>query len=389
VLLGRKNRGNKKMKKLFMIFMVLLTLAVPMVSAESADYDIKAVYVNTIKATEDNKIQVELDTTLQVQVEIQGTGATQDARIRAWIGGYEYGTLETTTDVIKVEDGVTSKHTMYIEIPEDLDVQDHDYTLHVNLFDSQSQEREDYDLYFENERNRVIIEDILLSTDTVAPGEYIGVKVRLENQGDRTEENLKVTVSMEDFGISQRMYLDQLEMNKQDETSTVFLTIPAETLDGTYVVSVNVEYNNGFSETQDFELLRVDGDAVTYDENAVVSMSAITDLQVGKESTFKAQITNFEENSRYFYLDVQGMEADFDQSVLIAGGSTADMYFTLNPTQESVENILVSISSDEGIVEEKQYTIEVEEKQSALPTLLAIVFAVLVVIGIVLYINKR
>ncbi|HII14548.1 MAG TPA: hypothetical protein HA360_05750, partial [Nanoarchaeota archaeon] len=124
-----------------------------------------------------------LGSTAQIQVYLEGTGERTDVRLRAWIGGYEYDAIERISDVFEVQDGLAYKKILTLDIPEDLDVSTHEYILHVEVYDSQDKESYAYTLYVEQERHDIVVEDILLSTQSVAPGEYLGVKVRLENQG--------------------------------------------------------------------------------------------------------------------------------------------------------------------------------------------------------------
>ena len=386
MLLGRKSSNGETMKKILLILALIAMLAVPFVSA---DFEVSKVYVNTVEATSDNKVQVELDTAAQVQVQLEGTGSTKDVNIKVWLGGYEYDNLEDYTEMFDVEDGVVYKKNLEIHIPEDLDVTSNEYTLRVEVFDAHSREVKEYTLYFEQERHRVIVEDILLSTDAVEAGEPVGVKVRLENQGETFEEDLKVTISVPELGISKRVYLDELETNDQDETRTVFLTIPQDAQEGNYEISVVVDYNNGHSESADFTYLTIDNDGTQYDEYAVVSISPITDLKQGKESTFKVQVTNFEETTKTFYLDVQGVTADFEKSVSVAGGSTTDIYFTITPEEPGVQNIFVTLCSDVGIVSEKQYSVDVERSNAWKNTILALVLAILALVAAVVFNRLR
>tara|TARA_Y100000310_G_C20682345_1_gene816715 strand:+ start:2372 stop:3511 length:1140 start_codon:yes stop_codon:yes gene_type:complete len=377
------------MKKL-LTFLILLLLAIPVVYADSDNYEITKVYVNGIQVEDNNKVQVEIDSTAQIIVFLEGTGITTDVKISAWIGGYEYDDVIIYSDVFDVEDGVSYKEYLYLDIPSDLDLDENEYTLHVDIFDSKNKESLTYTLFFEADRHKVLVEDIILSEDTVSADDYLGVKVRLSNEGETDEENLKVTVSINELGISNRVYLDELLSGDQGEASTVYLTIPEDASDGTYEVSVNVEYNNGYSETYDATYLRVDGTSTVYDENVIVSLESVKSLEVGLEEDFKVQVTNLDEDTKTFYLYVEadGMELDYTESVTVSAGSSAELSFTLTPKESGYQSVLVKITSDDGAVSEEVYNTKVEEASNALAIVLSVILLFLVLVLILLYLRK-
>src|SRR3989338_5329951 len=104
------------MKQIPLIPLFILVFVLAFVSADDSDYEMTAVYVNTILA-ESSTVQVDLGTNAQIQVYLEGTGDTTDVRVRAWLGGYEYGDIEERTDVFQVEDGISYKETLYLAIP--------------------------------------------------------------------------------------------------------------------------------------------------------------------------------------------------------------------------------------------------------------------------------
>ena len=364
--------------------MLLLVSLVPTVSADSSNYEISKVYIDGIKGTDSNKIQVELDSTVTLKVYIEGTGETTDVTLKGWIGGYEHGSIEVYSETFDVEDGVNYVETLYLEIPEDLDASGDEFTLYVELYDSDDRVKEEFTLYIEQERHDVVVEEILTSSSTVSPGDYVGVKVRLENQGETDEEDLRVTVSIPDLGISSVVYLDELVSGDQDETSTLYLTIPADATTGSYDLEVNVEYNDGYSEASDRTYLRVDGDAVEYDDDTLVSVSSVSSMEVGEEKTYTVQVTNLGESTQTYYLTVEGLNASYTEEISVSAGSSGAMYFTLTAEDAGIESVVVSLSSDEGQVVQEVYSVNVEEAGMT-GWVILIVFLVLVAVGLVFY----
>ncbi|MDP3918464.1 MAG: hypothetical protein Q8Q35_00980 [Nanoarchaeota archaeon] len=376
------------MKKTILTFILLALTLVSSVSAVPDNFDIDNVYVNGIQVTEDNKVQVEIGSTATITILIQGEGDSTDIRLKAWLGGYEYDDIEVVSEVFEVQDGVSYKKTLSLEIPEDLDVSENEYTLHVEAYDSNDTERKDYTLYFESERHNVVVEDILLSSEILSPEDYLAVKVRLSNDGKKDEEDLKITVSIPELGVSNRVYMNELESGDQADAGTVYLTIPEDAKTGTYEVLVTVSYDNGYTESTDSTNLRIDGNSTVYDENAIVSIQTVKNLVVGEESSFKVFVTNLEDSTKEFSLTVSGMNADYTEDVKVSSDKTGELTFTLTPSESGLQTVLIEITSEDGVVEQELFNVDVEEKTNIYPITFAIVLAVLVVVGIVAYLRK-
>lgn len=357
------------------VSLVLLSL----VSADSSDYLVEAVYVNGISEGSSTTIQAELGTDLPIVVFLQGTGETTDVRVRAWIGGYEYGEISAATQMFDVEDSVMYKKYLKLEIPKDIKVDDsHDYTLHIEIFDDQDREEVSYVLYLEEPRHRVNVKDLLLSSTTVHPGSALALKVRLENLGENDEKDLKVTAYIPDIGVSTRMYLDDLPSREQGETRTVFLSIPPSTPKGEYVVFIQVAYNNEYTTTSAVAMFTVDG-KVSYDNNVLVSVTPLATAFVGEEKEVKVQVTNLEERTKRLNLFVSGLGVDETQSTSVSGKSTAQFIVKLNPKETGQAQVFIEVKSDDGTILQKVYLVNVEEKSRTWVPIVFIIIGILVV----------
>jgi hypothetical protein len=348
--------------KTTLLLLVVVVLSIFPVMASSEDFDITKVYVNGIQANSNSMVQVELGSTTQIAVFLEGTGATQDVRIRAWVGGYEYGDIEVTSEVFDLENGVSYKKYLYLDIPEDLSVNDHEFTLTVQVYSGDSYEDVKYTLYFEEERHKVIVEDIMLSSTSLEPGSYLGVKVRLSNEGENDEQNLKITLSIPELGISNRVYMDELSYSIQKDSSSIYLTIPQSARSGNYELVVSVEYNNGYSESQDATYFFVDSDTTQYDENTLVSVQTVKDLAVGQESVFKVQVTNLGDTTKTFTLEITGMNSDQTQTVTASPGKTGELTYAIEPITSGLDTLLVEITSTDGQVSSKLFYVDVANK---------------------------
>ena len=372
------------MKRVLIItLMLLLSMSVVL----GADYSIEQVYVNGISAG-DNTIQVELGSSLQVQVYLEGTGE-QDVEIRAWIGGYEYGLIQDVTDMFDVEDGVSYKKYLYLDMPEDMDSSEV-YTLYVEVYDSTDSEMVEYDVYLEDPRHSISIKDVFLSNSQVEAGDYLGIKVRLENLGESVEKDIKITATLE--GVSSRVYLEELgakDSETDDEVSseTLYLTVP-EDLQGDYMLQIEVEYNNGYSTVTEYEWIRVAANQ-SYDEDALVSISTVKDLKVGEESTFKVQITNLASEGKDFEIFVYGIDnVEYSDSITVSAGRVGEIYFIINPIESGIQEVIVEVSSEDGLVEERVFSVNVEEGLGIGYWIAFILVGLIVFMSVVLYLKR-
>ena len=263
------------MKKILMaILMALCLVAVPVIADESSNYEVNDIYFTGLNIA-DSTLYVERGETLPITVYLTGLGETTDVNLKVWIGGYEYDNVFTASDMFDVEDGVTYRKTLNLEIPDDM-IAEQDYTVYIEMYDDEDYVREEATIRVSNVRHDVRVQDILVD-NSVDAGEYTSVTVRLENMGDNKEEDIKVTVSNEALGLELSTYLDELtntEIDNEDEESsgdvTFTFAVPAEA-DGLYTLTVDVLYDNGHNEVSSETSLSVEGAVVAEDGTVVVS----------------------------------------------------------------------------------------------------------------------
>ena len=265
------------------VLLALLLVAVPTLADVSSNYEILNIGVSGISYTE--TVYTERGDAVPVEVYLRGTGETTDVNIEVWIGGYEYDDVYTTSTMFDIEDGVTYKKTLYLQLPDDM-IAEQEYSVYVEVYDGVDYVREEATIMVSKERHDVRIQDIV-TENTVDAGDYTTVTVRLENMGDHKEEDIKVTVYNEELGIESSVYMDELTANEidnedEEETGEVSLVFPVSgDADGAYTLDVTVTYNNGYSETVGDATLNVEGEAAA--EGSVV---VVEDNTVDNDTSF-------------------------------------------------------------------------------------------------------
>lgn len=411
---------NKKALSVALVLLIgLISLSV-LVSADSDLYDITKVKVNGVEMSSgaNTTAQVELDDSTEIEVYLEGTGNSTtctngvddcaiDVRVRAWIGGYEYDDIQATSEEFDIEPGVSYKKTLSLDIPEDLDVEDNEYTLYVEVYDDEESEREDYDLFAERTEHNLNIVDVIYDS-SVDAGETTSIEVRLENLGEEKEEDIKVQVNL--AGDLATDYINELaafeEDNEDEESSdstTLVLGIDDDLESGYYDLTVTVSYNRGHDEVEETYKVWVDGsdaedDEEEQEESAGVTTSVSSDElegTAGEETSLTLTFTNSGESDQTFTVNVNGEEqwASSDvvpESVTIASGESEEITVTLTPDDDASGDYEFSIqilNEDGELQEEVHIHFHVDEEKGLFGdtnTMLKMGFILLIVLIILI-----
>jgi hypothetical protein len=425
------NKNVKMFSLAVMLLIALLSLAT-FVSADSDFYDIEKVEVDGVELDPLTPavLQVELDDTVEVEVTVLGadfdvvcdetTGTdpehencngVDDARVEVSIHGYEYGDLDDVSDIFDIEDGVSYKKTLNIELPDDLEVEDDNfYTLHVEVYDDNDRETfsADIELFIERPRHSVKLVDTIFAS-SVDAGNYLYFEARVENLGDSNEDDIKVEVDI--AGVANTAtYIDELaafeEDNEDDESSdsaNLNLYISEDTLSGYYDVTVTVTYDRGHEELVQVESVWIDGvdaevvDPATEQTPAEVTVSLSSTDLVGSSdeaSTFTLNFANAGDLSETYVVAVSGVAqwatSSIEPSVVIVnGGSSEEISVTVTPDSDAegeYEFTVQILDSSSEVVQEVSMSMNVEKTSTAVTgsSALKIVFIVLIVLIILI-----
>ncbi len=383
------------------------------------NYYISKIAVDDSQIYESESIFVERGQTVDVDVwftgyDNSGLGSIDSTRVRAWIGGYEYDEVEAISNVFEVSPGVSYKKTLQLKIPSDLDGSK-DYTLHVEVYDDQSNVEEVHSLRVEEKRHSLTIEDTIFSPDlTLEAGKNLFANVRIKNDGDKKEEDIKVKLSIPKLGISTRAYLDELaahEIANTDEEdsgsiNSLYLKIPENTKEGNYDVVVEAEYNNGHDVVSETYTLSVKNDeAKVVASNSMINVDSSTKkIAQGEGSIYKISFANLESNAKSYSVEVSGADAWATtrvdpSSVTVQPDKTADAYVYLAAKEDAsvgTHMFTVRIKSGDNVIKELNLGAEVTEATvsswDTVKLVLEIIFIILLValiaVGTVIGIRK-
>jgi len=364
--------------------------------------------------------------TLDIRVELFGdlNVTENDVRVKAWIGGYEYDDIEETSDLFNVQSNVIYVKTLELELPEDMDATEA-YTLHVDAYSQSGNEVEYtnvFTLMVSPERHLIRFIDTIFNPGlSVEAGQPLFTTVRLENLGDKKEEDIKVKVSIPALGVSAVKYLDELtsdELDNEDEEDSgevedIYLVIPKDAKTGIYDVVVDAEYNRGHDVESKRYLINIKGkveapvDALpgtitpTGLVTAVISVDSETkQVQSGESAVYKIMFANLGQDAKTYTIELSNIDfavARVDPAVLtINPDQTAEAYIYLSVDKNAREGMHlfnVNVKSGNQLVKEFNLGSDVNagadvDAKNVLEVVFVVLLVVLIILGIVVIVKR-
>ena len=320
------------MKKLFAtLLIVLLSLtsltnfafAQEVPPQEFIDVQIEVDGVD-VSSTQAQIVQVERGETVDIRVEFKSNIDGDRTRVRAWIGGFEFDEVRDTTDIFSVEQGLIYNKRLSLEIPDDIELEEgEEFTLHIEIFDndSDSEFTRSFKLGIRKERHKLNLLDVIFyPSNTIEAGRPLRSVVRVENLGERKEEDILVKVSIPELGISAKTFIDELVSDEEDRydddeetsesTNELVLFIPKDAQSGEYLVEVEVTSNRGHDTLTEKRNILVEGKETTAVSKSIISvdMSAQNIVQ-GQEVPYKFMIANLGNARTLYSAEVEGTGA--------------------------------------------------------------------------------
>jgi hypothetical protein len=237
-----------------MLIVASAALALPTITQVKVDS-------TTVQEGQTNRLSIESGDEFDVQVWFDSSAEESNLRVDAQITGYEHDDdyeIRDKTSLFDVEANATYKKTLSLRLPSDVDTDS--YKLRVSVYDRNSDELvQNYNLLLDRPRHSVTIEDVVFYPEgTVTAGNMLLSTVRLENLGQKDEDDVKVRVSIPELGLSATDYIEEIDNDDEEETEEMFMRIPASAAAGEYTVNVVVDYNDGYDTVSDSYTISVE-----------------------------------------------------------------------------------------------------------------------------------
>ncbi len=329
------SKMNKSISAIISIVMLMLVavFASASVNADNFGYtpgiDVLYVKVNGDQVTDNETIRtnMERDQELEVLVKLQSHVNLTDVEVSAYVSGYEYNDDERISDVEylpDVEANVEYPVKLELELPQL--VEKDDYKLRVSIADRYSSLANfNYNLKIDAPEHELKIRDILLSpAEKVRAGRSLIANVRLKNIGAQDEEDIRVEAEVEELGISDVTYINEIEEDDSKTSDDLLLRIPVDTDPGIYTMKVTAEFNNDHDkvvEQVDFEVLESDLDLTPSDEEEEEQEE--TEEEEEQDVVSGNVMINYDSNSKVL---TQGEGGSIYSITITNQGSTAESF---------------------------------------------------------------
>ncbi len=239
------------MKALTLLFSVLFVMSAVFVAAQqTVPVAIQQAEIDSTKIDPfgTNQLDIERAQNFELKLKFLSPMDAKDVEIRAFISGYEFSDVKDISDQIGPFDfdaNITYVKKMQLTLPDDVSVDS--YQLRVIVSDRNGRENVyNYQLQIDTKRHSMKIKDVIMP-NSVKAGQALLSTVRLENQGQKKESNVKVTVGIPALGVSASGYVDEIKVDKQEDTEELFIKLPKCADAGVYDANVEVLFNDGYS----------------------------------------------------------------------------------------------------------------------------------------------
>ena len=212
----------------------------------------------------EDRADINRGNTIEVKVRVTAANETKNVVVEASIRGltHDQEKARAETDPFNVKAGKSYYETLTIELPERMT--DGDYVLRIAVYDDNDNEvRYNLPLTISADKNKVIIKDVVFDpSGDVKAGRALLTTVRLKNMGEDTEDDVKVTVSIPELGISASDYIDEVKAKGSVKSEELYMRVPECAKAGDYRVTVTVKYDDGKKKvSKDYTVTVIEGEA--------------------------------------------------------------------------------------------------------------------------------
>jgi hypothetical protein len=386
-------------------------LTIPSLTTATGSVIFNEIEVNDVDVTNGGLVAIDRGEDVDIRVELSSPEDYDDVRVKASVDGYEYDDIEESSNIFDIR-GSTGVYTKYLHlnIPEDID--SGNYALNIEVKNALgSRVMGGIILQVGEARHSLSIQDVILRpTSTVEAGRPLGVEVRLENLGSRKEEDIRVSASLKDLGVSTRAYLDELgyeETNSDDDETSgsvmLYLPVPADAVSGEYTLDVEVEYSRGHEVVSESAKVYVSGTTANTEVNTIISIDSVSKaVEKGEQVTYKLMLANLGSNEAVYSLAVSGTQAWADVSlnpgfVRVQPNGAGELTLTVTPKDRPIagehtftlqikenDKVLRSVDLTSVVTEGRNWT----SVKSVLEIGFAVLISLLVILGLIVAFKK-
>lgn len=227
------------------------------------------------------RLDVEKNRKYDVDVLIEAEEDVDDMEIKVFVSGFEYSLTDRAEDhkgPFDMEAGEVRKFEFEIEFSDEFDTDK--YLLRVFAMDRNDEETIGrYPITLDAPRNSLKVEDVIFYPETKVKGsQALMTSVRIENNGEKTQEDIKVRLTIPDFELAATTYINEIEAFDEKETEEIYLKMPKCGTDGLHPVEITAEYGEGHYKTTERVYVNFEQDA-----SCIVPEEATVELIIAED----------------------------------------------------------------------------------------------------------
>ena len=342
-------------------FILLVLFSLLLVNARAVDVDLTSVKLNgdylyphsyDFEYFNTFRLDINKEDTLNLKVYMYAYNDSDNLQVTAFLTGYEYSDFESvsaSTHVFAVKKGIRYIKKLSLNLPKLMETGK--YKLRVLVSDRDSKPiEEDYDIYIDTSRHNIVVKDIVFNPETaVKAGKALLTTVRIKNVGQKTEEGIRIKVSIPELDISASDYVEKLEPEESTSSEELYLRIPetAKTKDYNVVVTLKYdEYHEQKEAESKIHVIAKPNKTCEKDEcNKPKLVLGVTQdtltAENNKQIVYPLMLTNAGQSSATYVIELSGLN-DIAKStinptnvVVLKSGETKMIYIYVTPKNDT------------------------------------------------------
>ena len=184
------------------------------------------------------------------------------------------------------------------------------------------------------------------------------VTVRLENKGEKDQDDVRVETGISQLGVSNVDFIDEIESEEEEETEEILLQIPACAESGKYELQVKVYYDEGYETVTESVPVNVVGgescptnrgnqrsgqpsDKENEPQTMIIVGSQLETLKQGGEGViYPITLTNNGRSSATYTLMVQGVtfgevRVSPTSTIVLESGASQTLYVFIKANKDA------------------------------------------------------
>ncbi len=315
--IGGKTKMKRQVQSIAMLTLLVIMVFASVTAALAFDQTVvKSIELNgrEIFTTNVKSLDVKKGERLDINVQLTApqTEDLKNVEITARFV-YEYSDVERVADstpLFDLDAGDTVFKRLSLVVPKEIEEQSLD--LFVMILDKTTLVQQKVRLHIKGQRHDVGVERILFTPQKqVQAGSYVVGKIRVENFGQFDEDDLLVSASIPELGVSDADTIDNLEREKEVTSEELYLQVPACAKPGVYTVEVDVLYDNDRGKVHaEFPVEVVRGQNNYCGEekeqkSPVVVPSSVQQVGPGEAAVYPVTVFNAGRNAQTYVVSVE------------------------------------------------------------------------------------